>query len=155
MKTSAKTEIERLKSVPLFQNLNSLELSVISLAMENFIFEGGEIIFQEGDEGEEAYIILSGEVEVYKTPALGNPVRLNVLGQGEIFGELALFGDGIRSASVRALKETLVGTLTKEKLYEIIHEFPNVAIQMLMVQTRRFHRAEKRLMELLVKKDKD
>jgi CRP-like cAMP-binding protein len=153
MKTSATTEIHSLKSVPLFQGLKPMELSVISLAMENVIFEAGEIIFQEGEEGEEAYIILSGEVEVYTTLETDGAFTLNVLTQGEIFGEMALFGDGSRSASVKALRETLVGMITKEKLYGIIQEFPRIAIQMLKVQTRRFQRAEKRLLECLKRRE--
>ncbi len=153
MKTSATTEIQSLKSVPLFQSLKPMELSVISLAMENVIFEAGEIIIQEGDEGEEAYIILSGEVEVYNLLGAEGTVTLDVLTRGEIFGEMALFGDGSRSASVKALRETLAGMLTKEKLYGIIQEFPDIAIQMLKVQTRRFRRAEKRLLECLAKRE--
>lgn len=151
MKTSARTEIQSLKSAPLFRSLKPMELRVISLAMENVIFEAGEIIFQEGDEGEEAYIILAGEVEVYQPLGADGAFTLNILTQGEIFGEMALFGDGSRMASVKATRETLAGMLTKEKLYGIIQEFPQIAIQMLKVLTRRLRQAEKRLLECLQK----
>jgi CRP/FNR family transcriptional regulator len=147
MKITTQEEIQNLKRVPLFQNLKPSELKIISLSMENFIFEAGEVIVNEGDEGDEAYIIYSGQVEVYKTLAAGRVVSLNLLGPGEIFGEIALFGDGFRSASVKAIQETLVGVIKKEKLYEIIREFPDMAIEMLKVQTQRFLRSESRLME--------
>ncbi len=147
MKITTQEEIQNLKRLPLFQNLKPSELKIISLSMENFIFETGEVIVNEGDEGDEAYIIYSGQVEVYKTLAAGKVVSLNVLGPGEIFGEIALFGDGFRSASVKAIQETLVGVIKKETLYEIIREFPDMAIEMLKVQTQRFLRSESRLME--------
>ncbi len=148
MKINSEQEIRNLRLAPLFRSLKPMELGVIALAMENLIFEAGELILQEGDEGEEAYIIYSGEVEVFKTLGPDQTLTLGRLGQGEFFGELALFGDGTRSASVQAIQETLVGMITKEKLYQIIREFPDIAIEMLKVQTRRFHEAEKRLLEV-------
>jgi CRP-like cAMP-binding protein len=69
-----------------------------------------------------------------------------MLGPGEMFGELALFGTGVRTASVKAADETTVAMISKEKLYQIIKEYPDVAIEMLKVQTQRFARAEARLM---------
>lgn len=153
MKITIQEEIQNLKKVPLFQNLKPSELRIISLSMENFIFEAGEVIVNEGDEGDEAYIIYSGQVEVYRALAAGKVVSLNLLGPGEIFGEIALFGDGFRSASVKAIEETIVGVMKKEKLYEIIREFPDIAIEMLRVQTQRFSRAENRLMGLIKTKE--
>ncbi|MCX5704568.1 MAG: cyclic nucleotide-binding domain-containing protein [Candidatus Omnitrophica bacterium] len=149
MKLTTEKEIQYLRNTPLFQNLRSEELKIISLATENFIYEQGEVIINKGDEGGEAYIIYSGEVEVFSPQEDGKAVILNKLGEGEMFGELALFGEGFRSASVKANKETLVGVISKEKLYEIIREFPDIAIQILKVQTQRFSRTENRLMGLL------
>jgi len=152
MKLTTEKEIQYLRKAPLFQNLKLEELKIISLATENFIYEEGEIIFNEGDEGDQAYIIYSGEVEVFRSQEGAKPVMLNKLGEAEMFGELALFGEGFRSASVRAVKETLVGLIRKDRLYEIIREFPDIAIQMLKVQTQRFFRTENRLMGLLKEK---
>ena len=154
MKLTAEKEIQYLRKTPLFQSLKSDELKIVSLAMQNVIYEQGEMIINEGDEGDEAYIIYSGEVEVFRLLE-GKTVILNKLGEGEMFGELALFGEGFRSASVKANKETLVGVISKEKLYEIIREFPDIAIQILKVQTQRFSRTENRLMGLLKEKQED
>jgi len=151
MKLTTEKEIQYLRKTPLFQSLKSDELKIVSLAMRNVIYEQGEMIINEGDEGDEAYIIYSGEVEVFRLLE-GKTVIMNKLGEGEMFGELALFGEGFRSASVRASKETLVGVISKEKLYEIIREFPDIAIQILKVQAQRFSRTENRLMEFLKEK---
>jgi CRP/FNR family transcriptional regulator len=153
VKITIDEEIQQLKKVPLFQNLKPAELKIISLSMENCIFQTGDVIVNERDEGDEAYIIYSGRVEIYRTVANGKLVSLNFLGPGEIFGEMALFGDGFRTASVKAVRETVVAVMTKEKMYDILREFPEIGIEMLKVQTQRFSRVENRLMELL--KDKE
>ena len=149
MKITTDEETQHLKKVPFFQNLKPPELRMISLCMEIAIFKTGDIIVSERDEGDKAYIIYSGQVEIYRKLADGKCVSLNVLGPGEIFGEMALFGDGFRTASVKAIQETSVGVMIKEKMYDIIREFPDIAIEMLKVQTQRFSRAENRLMEFL------
>ncbi len=148
MKITTQEEIQNLKKAVLFRNLKASELKIISLSMEYFIFEAGEVIVNEGDEGDEAYIIYSGQAEVYRALGAGKVVSLSFLGPGEIFGEMALFGDGFRIASVKAIDETIVGVIKKERLYEIIRQFPDIAIEMLRVQTQRFSRAQNRLMEL-------
>ena len=149
MKITPELEMQYLRNVELFVNLRSEELKIISLATQNLIYEQGEVIIAEGDEGDEAYVIYSGEVEVYRALGDGKTVSLNRLGPGEMFGELALFGEGFRSATVKALTETLVAVITRDKLYEILREFPDIAIEMLKVQTQRFFRAENRLIEQL------
>ena len=149
MKITTDEETQHLKKVLLFQNLKPQELKIISLSMEDLIFKTGDVIVSEGDEGDEAYIIYTGQVEIYRTLANGKLVSLNFLGPGEMFGEMALFGDGFRTASVKAIQETIVGVITKEKLYDIVREFPDIAIEILKVQTRRFSKMENRLMECL------
>jgi CRP/FNR family transcriptional regulator len=154
MKITTQEEIQNLRKVPLFQNLKPSELKIISLSMKNFIFEAGEVIVREGDEGDEAYIIYSGQVKVYRSLNHDHSFSLIELGPGEMFGEMALFGDGLRNASVKAVKETLVGVISKERLYEIIREFPDIAIGILKIQTQRFSRAENLLMEFIKKEEK-
>ena len=155
MKISREEEIRCLGRTRLFQNLKAEELKIISLATQNFIYEQGEVIISEGDEGDSAYVIYSGEAEVYRSLGDGKSVFLNRLGPGEMFGELALFGDGFRSASVMATREMLAAVIAKDKLYEILRGFPDIAIEMLKVQTDRFFSAEKRLIEILKDKQKE
>ncbi len=149
MRITADQEMRYLRDVALFRNLKPEELKMISLITENCVYEGGEVIVSEGDEGDEAYVIYSGQAEVYRASGEGRAVSLNMLGPGESFGELALFGEGLRTASVRATVETLVGVIPKSKLYEAIRAFPDIAIEMLRVQTRRFCKVENRLMGLI------
>ena len=145
MDITLQKEIQLLKTVSLFRTLKEEELKIIILTTEDIIYEPGEVIVNEGDEGNEAYIIYAGSVEVYRKAGDGNPVILNKMGPGGMFGELALFGNGVRTASVKAVEETLVSVISGEKLYEIIRAFPDIAIEILKALTERFAKVENRL----------
>lgn len=151
MKITLHEELRLLKEISLFRNLKPAEHKIIAMTMRHVIYEAGEVVVKEGDEGDDAYIVYSGAVEVFRTLPGGKAVSLNILGAGEMFGELALFEDGLRTASVKALEETATAVITREKLYDILREFPDIAIELLKVQTRRFVRADRRLMESLSK----
>ncbi len=148
MKIRTQEKIQRLKETTLFRSLKPQDLEILALMMKDFIYDEGEVIVHEGDGGDEAYVIYSGKVEVYRAVS-GGAVTLNSLGPGELFGELALFGEGFRSASVKAVEQTAIGVITKEKLYDLIREFPEVGLEMLKVQTQRFYKAENKLLRLL------
>lgn len=67
-----------------------------------------------------------------------------------MFDELAFFGNESRTASVKALEETLVSVLSKEKLYEIVRVFPDIGIEMIKVITERFAKMENRLIRSIM-----
>ena len=75
-------------------------------------YEPGEYIFREGDTGSEVYIIQSGAVEVVKGLE-DSEVVLAALKKGEFFGEMALFGDNKRSASIRAKTPTVLSVISE------------------------------------------
>jgi CRP-like cAMP-binding protein len=153
MKIPLQKEIELLKAVPLFHTLKDEELKIIALTTENIIYEPLEIIVNEGDEGDEAYIIYYGYVEIFRKTADGELITLNKMGPGGMLGEFALFGNGLRTASVKAIEETLVCVISKEKFYEIIRAFPDTAIEMLKNITTRFALAEDRIMRSITLKE--
>lgn len=77
-------------------------------------FAPGEIVIREGDESHEAYMIRAGTAEVLKTNSVGRDIRIAVLDEGEIFGEMALILDRPRSATVRARTELTVDIVDPE-----------------------------------------
>ena len=87
------------------------------------VFEAGEVIIHEGDIGEEAYVISSGKVEVFKTTSSGN-VRLLTLDSGQVIGEMALISKSVRSASIRALVKTELVMITKEVMEQGLSQLP-------------------------------
>jgi CRP/FNR family transcriptional regulator len=101
------------------------------------VYEDGAIIIQQGDAGSAMYVIQKGEVEVLRLHD-GKAIRLAVLGQGDIFGELSLFGNNKRSATVRALGDTRVLAVEKNVFLRRIQEDLTLAL-------RTFHNMAARL----------
>ena len=107
----------------------------------------GEVIIEEGRTGNGVYAITSGRVEVVKGLNSGNPRRLAVLGQGEVFGEMALLDEWPRSASVRTLEDTACIGIDRWLFLAQLRKEPEVAIAMLQVLVRRLRETDARLAE--------
>ena len=106
--------MERLNMVdiPVFRCLKEEELSKLSSRLEEYTFKSGDIIIREGEVEEEEnrrmYIIRKGEVEVLKEDWAMNQRLVNILKEGDYFGEMSLIDNEARSATVRALSEVTV-----------------------------------------------
>lgn len=100
----------------------------------------GDIIFQEGDPGDYAYIIEEGEVAI-STVIDGKPVTLNVLKQGIMFGELALVDGRTRSAAAIAKTDVALTIVTKEQVNMRV-ESSDPILQMLLFVVMRYFRSE-------------
>ncbi len=87
------------------------------------LFEAGELIMKEGDPGYEAYVILSGKVEVTKT-VRGKSIKLISLGQGDVIGEMALILEAPRTASVRAVEHTELVVINEETMNQGLGRLP-------------------------------
>lgn len=99
-------------------------------------YQDGEVIFNQGDEGNCMYVIQSGQVEVLQEID-SRTVRLAVRGEGEFFGEMALFESQVRMATVRALGTAKVLTIDKKNFLRRIHEDPSMAYHMIKKMSAR------------------
>ncbi len=79
-------------------------------------FKSGEIIFKQDQQGDQAFLIETGNVEIYYTHRGGLETSLAILGPGEIFGEMALIDSSLRSASTRATTACKLFVINKEQL---------------------------------------
>lgn len=109
------------------------------------VFEDGEIIVRQGDEGNCMYVIQDGRVEVVRTQG-DDIVRLAVLNQGDFFGEMAIFEKEVRSATVRALERTRVLTVDKRTFLRRIQEDPTLAFRVVEAMSRRIKRLNEEFM---------
>ncbi len=99
----------------------------------------GDEIVREGETGSCMFVIQAGKVEVVHG-ANGDAQRLAVLSEGDFFGEMALFGEAQRSATVRALGEARVLKVDKRTLLRRIHEDPLLALTLLESLSARIRR---------------
>ncbi|MDV7339589.1 HlyD family type I secretion periplasmic adaptor subunit [Terasakiella sp. A23] len=93
-------------------------------------YAAGDFIFQEGEVGSYAYVIVSGEVEVCKLSG-GKFITLKKLEEGTLFGEMALIDKSPRSASARAATDVIVREIDEQALMNHIKKTPEVAMNMM------------------------
>ena len=141
-------KIELLQSVALFWDLSEEELGYISQKMIARHYESGKFIFLEDSEGEQCFFVVQGSVKVTRLSKDGREVILAMLNEGEFFGELALLDGESRSANVIALEETEVLTLNREDFLVVLHDYPQIAIQLLKEMAHRLRKSDRQIASL-------
>lgn len=126
-----------LKGVAIFQGLSDEDLGYLTEHAATRTYPKGAIIVNEGDEGATLFLIQSGSVKAYLSDDKGKEVILSTQGPGEYFGELALFDEAPRSASVAALEPCKAMIVSKTQLRAAIVERPQIAIALLLGLARR------------------
>ncbi len=107
-------------------------------------FSKGHVLFHEGDEGEDMYIIQSGKVAIKKRLKEGE-ATLAVLEKGDFFGEMALLERLPRSASAEVLEEGDLIVISGEMFGDMIKSNPEIAVRMLRKQSIRIRETNKQL----------
>ena len=141
-------KIELLQSVALFWDLSEEELGYISQKMIARHYESGKFIFLEDSEGEQCFFVVQGSVKVTRLSKDGREVILAMLNEGEFFGEMALLDGESRSANVIALEETEVLTLNREDFLVVLHDYPQIAIQLLKEMAHRLRKSDRQIASL-------
>lgn len=100
------------------------------------IYSDKEFIIRQGETGNCMFVIQSGKVEVLKERN-GKYVQLAIRGEGEFFGEMALFSKELRSASIRALGEARIITVDKRNLLKSIQKDPSLAFRIIETLSKR------------------
>jgi NTE family protein len=115
-----------LRQVPLLDGVPSPLLERLSTQVRELSVPAGDWLLREGEGADSAFVVKSGRLEVLRE---GPPESLiNVLRRGEVFGELALLADGVRSASVRARRDSDVLELDRRDFEALIREAPTFAV---------------------------
>lgn len=130
---------ELLAQIPLFDTLATEDLEALAERMTERQFKAGEKVFDKDDKGSSMYVVLSGAVQIF-LPG-GGPdeprVVLKDARTGEYFGELSLFDDKPRSASVEATVDTTLLELTREHFSDHLGKSKNAAMTILAEMAER------------------
>ena len=138
----AENNIEFLKRVALFQELDRKSLEAIANAAVEQSYTAGQEIVRQGDTGVGAFIIKKGRVEAVQDRA-GHEHKLAELKSGEMFGEMALLDEFPRSATVRAIEPTTCLGIQRWHFKGILESHPQIALALLPVLTKRLRNAER------------
>jgi CRP/FNR family transcriptional regulator len=136
---------ELLSRVPLFAGLSERDVEELAQVAVPRSWLAGEAIFREGDPGDTCYVIRSGGVRVTRRHSDGRQITLAELREGDIFGELAMFGGETRSATVEALEPTAGVAILAGDLRRTLLAHPSIAVAMLEGLADRIRAANERL----------
>ncbi len=137
----AAPNVEFLRRVRLFGELDDHTLGEIGNAAVEQRWEAGQEIVREGDTGVGMFIVRSGKVEIVQQHA-GKSEKVRELGPGDVFGEMALLDEFPRSATVRAIEPTTCLGITRWHFRGILESHPQIALKLLPILTRRLRAAE-------------
>lgn len=130
--------INLLSNIPLFAGLPVSELDRILSILTVRQMADREILFSEGDAGDDFYIVADGELEVLLAAGLAEELQLNVVGRGEYLGEMSLImPGGHRTATVRARGSVTLLSLTRPQFLELTQKYPELSTSMVRVLSQR------------------
>lgn len=120
-----------LADLPLFAALGSEELELLAQAVDLRRLQPGEALFKAGDPGEAMYIVTSGEIEISVVDRAGQKIVLTGRHRGDVFGELAMLDEGVRTATATAIIPTELLELDRADLLLLVTRKPEAALHLL------------------------
>ena len=111
-------------------------------------YSAGDLIFATGDPGQTMMAVLKGTVRIGIVTSTARDVVLHDCHQGEVFGEVALFDGGTRSADARALTNVEVLVLERRDVLAVLDRHPDGALRLLELLCARLRRSDERMTEL-------
>jgi CRP-like cAMP-binding protein len=131
---------DRLLHVPLFRHLPAPALEELSQNLRLRHFGPGDTVFYEGDPGTSLCVIQSGRIKLSLISATGREVIIDLLGPGDVFGELALLDGEPRSADAVATEGADLLLLQRQDFLQFLEEHPKLSIALLAELSRRLRR---------------
>jgi CRP-like cAMP-binding protein len=131
--------------VPVFSTLHPADLRRISELAVPREFEPGQVVFREGDSSDTCYIVRSGRARAVREHSDGRTITLATFGPGDIFGELAMFEDERRSATVEAVEATAAVAVLGPDMRRLMNEHPGIATRLVIALGRRLRESNERL----------
>lgn len=145
MATTSGETVTLLHSVPVFSELGSEDLVRVAEVAVPRQFEGGEVVFREGDQSDTCYVIRSGHARAIREHPDGRSITLANFGPGDFFGELAMFDDESRSATVETLDQTEVIAILGGDMRRLLRVHPEISVKLLATLGRRLRETNERL----------
>jgi CRP/FNR family transcriptional regulator, cyclic AMP receptor protein len=137
--------IELLGRVPVFSTLVLEDLVRIADVAVPRRFEPGQAVFREGDSSDTCYVVQAGHGRAVRSHGDGRTITLANFGPGDIFGELAMFEDERRSATVEAIEPMSVVGVLGPDMRRLMGEHPDIAVRLVIALGRRLRETNERL----------
>jgi len=135
-------EVELLRKIPLFANIDVAKLKLLAFTSERISFSAGEVLFEQDEMGDAAYIIIEGSADVLVRTSVGQAL-VATIGKNDFVGEIAILCDVPRTATIRASEPLETLKISKDLFLRLISEFPQMAIEIMRVLAQRLERTTK------------
>jgi CRP/FNR family transcriptional regulator, cyclic AMP receptor protein len=129
-KDASAPKVEMLKSIPIFSKLTSKEVLELDELLHERVYEKDEIVFEEGDLGHGIYILVSGKLRVNPSHKRFKTLLLEI-GPGELLGELTLFEEAPRTATVVATERTVMVALFQAEFTSLLAKNKSIGVKVL------------------------
>jgi CRP-like cAMP-binding protein len=145
MTASAHEPADLLARVPIFADLSAADLRQVAALSHPRRFAAGETVFREGDHSNTCYIVRSGHARAIREHSDGRQIALATFGPGDIFGELAMFDDEERSASIEAIDAVEALAILGPDMRRLMLQRPEIAVALAAALARRLRATNERL----------
>ena len=143
--SSTPRSAELLARVPVFDALAPADLEQVAEVAVLRAFPAGHVIFREGDASDTCYVIGSGHARATREHSDGRTIALAHFGPGDIFGELAMFDDERRSATVQTLDALEAVAILGTDMRRLMRRHPDIAVKIVVGLGRRLRKTNERL----------
>ncbi len=141
---SLNEEVELLRNIPMFANIEPSKLKLLAFTSERMTFNAGDMLFRQGETGDSAYVIIGGEADVLVDTPKG-PLAVAKLKRNDIVGEIAILCDVPRTATVRAASTVETMVIAKDLFFRLVMEFPQMAVEIMRELARRLDATNRKL----------
>ncbi|MBI4872823.1 MAG: cyclic nucleotide-binding domain-containing protein [Candidatus Riflebacteria bacterium] len=117
-------------------------------AVPEVSFSPGQKVFEEGQQGDTAFFLISGKVKVLKKAKDGGDKVLSVVTDGSLFGEMALFDEPTRSATIQAVEPTRCYRFTRAQITSLVNKSPEIAFGLLGILSNRLRLSSKTIAQM-------
>ena len=141
---SLNEEVELLRNIPMFANIEPSKLKLLAFTSERMAFKDGDVLFRQGEQGDSAYVIIGGEADVIVDTPKG-PLTVAKLKRNDIVGEIAILCDVPRTATVKAATKLEAMVIAKDLFFRLVMEFPQMAVEIMRELARRLDATNRKL----------
>lgn len=122
--------IATLQAVPLFAGVSEKQLAILVEDFRPRDYKKDELIFRQGDESREIYIVLKGKVRIYKISPAGNETSIDIFSTHDVLGEFAALDSEPRSTSAKAISAVTLLVMSQEHFLHHLTTLPGLAINL-------------------------
>jgi CRP-like cAMP-binding protein len=142
---SARDTVRLLGRVPVFETLSPRDLEQVAQVAVPRSFRAHQVIFREGDASDTCYVVERGHARAVREHADGRSIALAHFGPGDIFGELAMFDDERRSATVEAIEDVDAIAILGADMRRLLREHADLSYKLVISLGRRLRETNERL----------